>query len=415
MDEQPGRGEPLRLPAFRRFWVAETVSEFGTYVTTIALQVLIVLVLSGTALDVGLVSASRWLPYLLLGVLVGALVDRGRRKPVLVVTDLARAALLCVIPLLWWMGWLSIWSLMAVVLLFGTASVVNDAATQSFLPRLVERGQLLPANARLDQSSAVAQLAGPLAGGGLVGLVGAPLAVLADAISFVVSAIVTAGIRVVEPVAELTRRHLGREIGDGLRWIYRHPTLAPLAVSSHLWFLVNSMGSTILVPLALLVFGFSPLELGIVVAAAGAGALAGASLSVRAGRRWGPGRVVIASHAAMPVAWAGVLVLVLQGQAEHLAAIAVIVASQALIGFAMGLENANEMGYWQAVTPDALQGRTNATRRSANRAMIVIGAPLGGLIADRLGYPAAITIVIAGFVLAVVVLLLSPFRNARHE
>lgn len=414
MSDEPGRREPLRIPAFRRFWVAETVSEFGTYVTTIALQVLIVLVLSGTAFDVGLVSAARFLPYLLLGLMVGALVDRRRRKPVLVATDLARAALLCVIPLLWWAGWLSIWSLMLVVLLFGTASVINDTATQSILPRLVDGRELVPANARLDQSSAVAQLAGPLAGGGLVGLIGAPLAVLVDAVSYVVSAIVTAGIRVVEPVADRARLHLRREIAEGLRWIYRHRTLAPLASSVHIWFLFSSMGSTVLVPLLLLVLGFSPLELGLAVAAAGAGALAGASLSVRAGSRFGAGYVIITTRAAMPVAWAAILVLVLQ-QPPHVLAIAVVVAAQALIGFAMGLENANEMGYWQSVTPDALQGRTNATRRSANRAMIVLGAPLGGLLADRIGYPAAIVIVMAGFAISAIVLLLSPFRDARNE
>ena len=292
MSDDPGRRDVFRLPGFAKFWAAEAVSEFGTYVTTIALQVLVVLTLGGAAFEVGLVNAARFLPYLLLGFVVGALVDRRRRKPVLVSTDLARAVLLCSIPLLWLLGWLSLPTLIAVVIVFGVMSLFNDAATQSYLPRLVPKWALVPANARLGQSSAVAQTTGPLAGGGLVGLIGAPLAVLVDAVTYLVSAVLTATIPLVEPEAERGKPlTLRKDIVEGLRWVYRHPTLAPLSVSAHIWFLANGMGGAIFVPLVLLVLGFGPLELGIMVAVAGGFALdrcirlglGGASLGRRPG------------------------------------------------------------------------------------------------------------------------------------
>ena len=292
-------------------------------------------------------------------------------------------------------------------------SLFNDAATQSYLPRLVPKWALVPANARLGQSSAVAQTTGPLAGGGLVGLIGAPLAVLVDAVTYLVSAVLTATIPLVEPEPERGKPlTLRKDIVEGLRWVYRHRTLAPLSVSSHVWFLANGMGGAIFVPLVLLVLGFGPLELGIMVAVAGGFALIGASVSTWAGRRLGAGPAIILTRVLYPIGW--VLMLFAAFGAGWPALVLVGVA-QAVIGFAMGADNPNEMGYRQAVTPDALQGRVNTSMRSVNRTMIVIGAPLGGLLADQLGYPIAIGIVIAIFTAALLVLLLSPFRTARHS
>lgn len=160
-------------PGFFRFWTASTGSDFGSYITTIALQVLVVITLHGSATDVGFLNASRWLPYLLFGLVVGALVDRRRRQPILVVSDVGRGVLLGVIALLWLVGLLTLPMLMVLMVAFGVLSLLNDAASQSFLPRLVPPSSLLAANARLDQSSSVAQTSGPVVAGALVTAVGA--------------------------------------------------------------------------------------------------------------------------------------------------------------------------------------------------------------------------------------------------
>lgn len=396
---------------FRRFWLAETVSGFGTYITTIALQVLVVVTLGGTALDVGLLNASRWLPYLLLGLVVGALVDRRRRKPLLVGTDLGRGILLGLIPLLWFLGALSLPVLLAVVALIGLFTLLNDSATQSILPRLVPREALLASNARLDQSASVAQTSGPLVAGGLVSLLGAPLAVLVDALTYFFSAIVQASIRVVEPVPVRDKLHLRRDIAEGLRWVYRHRTLGPVAITGHVWFLFNSVLNTALVPFVLLSLKLSAFELGIALAAAGAMGLLGALLSTRVGMRWGVGPTVLTGYGIMVVGWA-VIALVPGGSWLTVALLAV---GQGLYGFSLGLQNANEMAFRQSITPDELQGRTNTTIRSINRAAIVVGAPLGGLLADSIGYRPTFWIGIGGFAIVAVALSLSPFRTARPE
>ena len=415
MPESPTpRSDVFRLPGFFAFWTAETVSAFGSAVTTLALQVLVVLTLNGSAADVGLVSAARWLPYLLLGLIVGALIDRWRRRPVLVATDLARSVLLGSIPLLWALGALNLPVLMAFVALFGLMTLLNDSASQSFVPRLAPPSDLLAANARLDQGAAVAQTTGPALAGALVTALGAPIAVMVDAVSYLVSAIVIARLRLTEaaPVVASAPRNLRREIGEGLSFVYRHRTLAPFALSTHAWFLFNSVLTTVFVPFALIDLHLSAFDLGLALAAAGGASLVGSLLATRLGRSMGAGGAVIATRTLMPVAWA--LIALAPTGSDPWPAVAVLALGQGLFGLAMGASNANEMGYRQAVTPDALQGRMNTTMRSINRGMIVIGAPLGGLMADTVGNRPAIWVSVAGFALVAAYTAASPFRHARH-
>lgn len=399
-------------PAFVRFWAASTVSDFGTFITTLALQVLVVTTLAGSATEVGLVNAARWLPYLVLGLVAGVLADRLRRRPLLVGTDLARGVLLVAIPLLALAGVLTVPLLVAFMIVFGALSLLNDAAHQSFLPRLVPRGLLGPANARLQQSTAVAQTSGPLLAGGLVSWLGAPLAVLVDAASYLVSGLLTLGVRVDDPRPQPDGRPaLLREAREGLAWVYRHRTLMPLAVATHAWFLFNSVLSTVYVPFVLLDLGFDAFALGVTFALAGVGALAGNGLSVRLGRTFGFAATIAGSRVVEALGFA----LVALAPAGGPWALAMAGAGQFLYGLGMGAEGPIEMAYRQAVTPDRLQGRTNSTMRSMNRTGIVVGAPLGGLIADGIGNRPALWIGVVGMAAGAIGLRLSAFREAGAE
>ena len=211
------RRESLRdSPGFHRFWLAFTVSNFGTYVSTIAIQVIVVFNLHDGAAGVGLVSAARWLPYLLFGLVAGVLVDHSRRRPLLVITDLARGLLLVVVPVLALIHDLSLAALLLFMAAFGLMSLLNDAASQSLLPRLVPSDQLTSANARLDQSGAVAQTSGPAIGGGLVSLLTAPVAVLFDAASYIASGLLLLRIPVSEPPrSSVSLRDVRREAREG--------------------------------------------------------------------------------------------------------------------------------------------------------------------------------------------------------
>ncbi|HEY5847565.1 MAG TPA: MFS transporter [Microlunatus sp.] len=403
-------------PGFLRFWWSEAVSGFGGAITALALQTLVVITLQGGAVQVGWLNSALFLPYLVFGLLVGALVDRARRRPVMVATDIARAVLLALIPLAWVLDLLTFPLLLVVVALFGTVSLINDAASMSFVPRLVPRDQLQRAHARLDGADAVAQTAGPAVAGVLIRVIGAPLSVLIDAVTYVFSAVVVATLRSVpEPATEqstkVSARGLAAEIRDGARWVYGGSGLGRLAVATHVWFAAQAVILVVIAPYAFLQLQLSPFQLGLVFAVAGLGALSGAVVSTAVGNRLGTGGAIICSYAVSAV---GVVIMLAAGLAPTgWAAAAVLAVGQFCHGWAMGISNSHEMSYRQALTPDELQARTNTTMRSLNRAVLVIASPIAGLIADRLGFgPALITAAVV-FAASSLILALSPFRRAR--
>jgi MFS family permease len=242
----------------------------------------VVFTLHAGAAGVGLVSAARWLPYLLFGLVAGVLVDRSRRRPLLVITDLFRGLLLVAVPVLAMIHHLSLVVLMLFMAAFGLMSLLNDAASQSFLPRLVPANQLTSANARLDQSGAVAQSSGPAIGGGLVSLLTAPWAVLFDAVSYVASGLLLLRIPVSEPPRRpVSLQGVRREALEGLRWIYKHATLRPLALSTHGWFLCFAVAGTVLPLFVLRTLGISAFGYGVALSVAGVGALVGSLAATR--------------------------------------------------------------------------------------------------------------------------------------
>ncbi len=409
-DQERATGFPTA--AFTRFWRAEAVSSFGTYVTLLALQTVVVLTLDGDAQDVGWLNSARWLPYLLLGLVVGALVDRRRRRPVMVTTDLLRALLLVSIPVAWAADVLTMPLLLAIVAVFGTASLVNDAASQSFLPRIVPRAHLQRAHARIDSADAVAQTAGPALAGLLVRIVGAPLAFLVDAATYVFSAVAVASLRVDEPAPTPSATpNLRREIREGVRWVYRSSGLATLAGATHVWFAAQAVLGAVIAPFALRSLDLNALQFGLATALAGVGAVVGAMTTTAGGRRLGTGGAIITAHL-VSMAGVGLMAVAGLGTAGWTAA-AVLALGQAGHGFSIGFANSHEMSYRQALTPDPLQARTNTTMRSFNRAVVVIAAPLGGLLAVQVGNRPALVVAAAVFGLSALILLASPFRRVR--
>ena len=401
-------------PGYARFWAADTVSTFGTYVTTVALPIVAIVTLRATDAQVGLINGARWLPYLLFGLLAGVVADRYRRRPILVATDVARAALLALIAVLALSGALNVPALTLLVAVFGVLSLLYEAAHQSYLPRLVPPAALTPANARMEQSASLAQTTGPFLGGSLVAAVGAPLAMVVDAVSYLVSGVLLATIRRDEPAPRADRRHLGRELREGLSWVYRHPVLGPYAVTLHARFLFASVASTVFT--LFVVRGLDPglapdraaFGLGVVLAVGGVGAVVGNSLSHLVGR-WGAGRAIVLERVVEPLGWT-LVALAATGTAGWV----MVGAAQFVVWLALGVSGPNEMGYRQAVTPDRLQGRMNATIRSLNWGMLTIGAPVGGLLAEQIGYRPAIGLAVLGMAVAATVAVLSPLRHARH-
>lgn len=399
----------LAYPAFVRVWVADTVRWFGTFTSSLALQLLLIETLDADQGAIGVVRAAQWLPSLLFGMVAGVLVDRVRRRPVLVAADTLSAVVLGLIVALAVTGSLTVPVLAVLVFGAGTASGAFMAAHQSFVPRLVPVATLPVAHARLDQSMTAAESVGPLLAGALVRFFSAPVALAVTALSHVVSAIVLLTVRVDEPPSSSRAdRHLGRELREGARWVYRHRTLAPYALALHLWFVATSSVMTVYVIHAVDDLGLDALAVGSALACAGVAGLLGAGLAPRAGERWGVGRVCAAGD------WLTALGLgaVLLARPDGPAPLAWLVAGQLVHGLGGGLKGPLELSYRNAVTPDRLRARMNATIRSFNWGSIAVSAPIAGWAALQWGNRPVIAAGVIGMAAAAAVLTWSPFRRA---
>jgi Transmembrane secretion effector len=219
------QGSLFRRRDFRLLWVGETTSEFGSAVTWVALPLIAVQSLHVGPFEVALLTAATWLPWLVIGFVAGAWVDRLPRRPVMLVCDVVSMLLLASVPVADWCGVLTIGRLLAVALLAGVCTVFFTSADQAYLPTLAEGEDLVEVNAKLQGGRSAAQIGGPGLAGGIAALAGVASGLLADAVSFAVSALCLCAIGSREPElqAPTERRDLRREVLDGLRFLFTDP------------------------------------------------------------------------------------------------------------------------------------------------------------------------------------------------
>jgi MFS family permease len=395
---------------FVRLWGAQTISQFGTQVTLLALPLAAIVVLDASVFEVAVLGAIEWTPWLLFSLPVGAWVDRVLRRPILVAADVGRALVLLSVPLAYAFDALTIWQLYAVGFAHGVLTVFFDVAYQSYLPSLVERSQLEEGNSKLEISRSGAQLAGPGFAGVLVGLVTAPVAILADAVSFLASATFLSRIKRDELLEArgVEEKRMAAEILEGLRFVARNPYLRPSMAYVAVFNFFAEVGGAILLVYAVRRLGLSPVTIGIVFAIGNVGFLAGAFLAPRVSARFGVGPTLIASAAVSGS------VLFLVPLAPPSQPIPFLIAEGLIIGFAIVLYNVTGISFFQAITPDRLLGRMNASRRFVVWGVIPLGAVVGGVLASAIGLRETLFVSAAGASVAFIPLLFSPLRAVRR-
>ena len=402
----------LRNPDFIRLWIAETISLFGTQISLLALPLVAVTLLGASPFEVALLGTIEFLPFILFSLPAGAWVDRLRRRPILIAGDLGRAAVLLSIPIAYVLDVLTIGQLYVVGFVAGTLTVLFDVAYQSYLPALVERDQLVDGNGKLEISRTIAQTAGPAIGGGLIGVLTAPIAIVIDAISYGLSAVFVVLIRRREPapdphVDEHGRRrgNLLSEVRDGLRYVLGSKYLRAIAACTGTANFFTNVAFATLIVYAVRDLGLSAVEIGIVFGLGNIGAIIGAFTADRFRRALGLGHAIVVSAA---LGGPGVLLVAL---APTAAPIPFLVASGFLIGFSSVVYNINQVSFRQAVTPLPMQGRMNATMRFIVWGTIPLGQVLGGAIATAFSIPVALWIGGLGSFLAFLPVLFSPVRS----
>ena len=389
-----------------KLWGAETVSQLGSQVTLLALPLLAISVLDATTFQVGALAAIATAPFLLVGLPAGAIVDRLPRRPVLIASDVGRAAALLSIPVVHEVGHLTMAQLYVVGFVTGVLTVFFDVAYQSYLPALVERDQLVDGNGKLEISRSGAQIAGPGIAGALIDWLTAPVAVFVDAVSFALSGAGIAAIRRNEHREPTTgpRPRLPAEIAEGLRYVLGHRLLRSIAGTTATSNLFFSMFFAVLIVYMVRVLELRPGVIGLVFAIGNVGFLVGAVVSAPVAKRFGLGRTIVMSSAMA----AGTLLVPLAGGD---AAVPLIVAAQLIVGIGIPVYNINQVSLRQAICPDRLQGRMNATMRFMVWGTMPLGSLLGGTLGSTIGLRPTLWVGAVGGSLAFLWVLLSPVRT----
>lgn len=398
----------LRKADFRRLWLADALSQVGSRIDVLALPLLAATTLGASVFQVSLLRTLETLPYLLLGLQVGAWCDRMRHRPVLIAADLGRAVLIGSIPVAAWFGVLGLGQVFVVVLGLGTLGVFFDIAHPTYVPYLVAKADLPEANARLQTNRSTAAVAGPGLAGLIITAVGISGAMLVDALSYLWSAwwlrrIEAPDVRP-EPPA---KRHLGREIGEGLRVVMKDGILRAIGLYYALTSVFQSIQLAVVIVFLTRDLGLSPLAIGLMSTAGLTGALTAGFTARKVGERIGHGRAL----------WGAAVLFGLAFQLYPFTGrgwgIAWYVAAGFGSSYSVIMFSVFGLSFQQTIAAPHLLGRVNSVIHTLVLGAVPIGSALGGILAGTIGMRPTMHVAAAGVLAAAVVLVFSPLRRMR--
>ncbi|HTI28013.1 MAG TPA: MFS transporter [Kutzneria sp.] len=393
---------------FRRLWLGETTSAFGSSVTSVAFPLIAAVTLHADTFVVGLLAAVAWVPWLLIGLPAGAWVDRLPRRAVMLTCDFVLALLYLSIPVAEFFDFLTIAQLVVVAALTGVATVFFTVAYRTYLPALVDKADLVPANARMQAGQSAAQVLGPGASGLIAQFLGVVTGLLLDAVSFVVSAVCLLTIRTREPrVARTERTPLRTQIADGLRFVAGDRILLPFTIYGAVSNLALIGYQAIESVFLLREVGADPALIGGLLMVGSVGGLIGSMLAAPIARRIGQARAVLACQLCAVTFG---LLLPLTGPGAGLLFFAV--GSFVLVA---GIVASNVVfsGWRQGYCPPHLLGRVSASSAVLSTSMMALGGLLGGVLGSAVGTRATMWVMVVLLALSTGILLASPIRGRR--
>ena len=416
MTQQSTRRTLLGDGDFARFILGRLAGEIGSRVTREGLPIVAILVTGATAADLGVLAALSMMPALILGSVAGPVTDRHRRRPLLVLSELVRSALLFSIPVAALFHRLTFVQIAIVTALVFSVAVFYNVADRAYLPFLVTRGRLAEGNRLVSGAEAVGESAGPLLMGVLIQLLGSPFAILFDALARLASAFGAASVRKVEPAPApgSGSRSVGREAAAGMGIWTRHPVLRWLGLTLMVDGLMGGFHATLYELYALRVLHLSPFLLGVLVTAGGVGSLIGSLVLMRFLRGRSLGSLLFITF--LLGGLANTLIPLAHGAV--LTAFLFLLGAQLLGDLFATIFEINARVLEQSLTPDQWLGRVEGALRTLTGGLGVAGAVMAGLFATWLGTRDALWISAIGSVLTAGVLLAPEVRRlavARYE
>jgi len=403
----------LRDRAYRRLWTSIAISSFGGQVTMLALPLTAAVLLHATPTQMGLLGAVEILPFVLLSLPAGVWLDRVRKLPVYIAGELTIALVALSVPVAWWLQWLSIEWLYACGFVLGSVYTVAGSAAQIVLTQVVARERLVEAHAKNALASSAAEVAGPGIAGALIKIVGAPLALLVDAVLVSISALILRGVSVREATVDAAtarRRRFWDDLKAGIRFVARHRLLVALALAVGGWQACHQAAIVVQILFATRTLGLSENAVGLAYTGMGVGSVIASVFGNRISRAIGPGPSLILGFAICGGGW--LLLAVAPANAWGVAAFALM-----LMMFSTGAVFIfiNFLAMRQAVTPVPLLGRMTSTMRWLILIPAGPGALIGGWLGEHVGLRASLAVAGAGsLLLAAVVWQLGVIRRVRE-
>ena len=378
-------GDLLRDVAYRRLWSSIVISSFGGQVTMLAFPLTAAVLLHASPTQMGLLTAMEIAPFVLFSLPVGVWLDRVRKLPVYLAGEIMVSLVVASVPLAWWLGWLSMSWLYVCAFGLGTIFTTAGSAAQIVLTQVVARERLVEAHAKNALATSGAEVAGPAAAGALIKLVGAPLALLVDAVLVLVSAAILRGIVVNEAPAQRPAGHFMRDLRQGVRFVSRHRLLIALALAVGVWQMCNNAAGVVQILFATRTLGLSEQAVGLSYMGMGVGTIVASVYGSRLSRRIGPGPCLVLGFAVCGVGW--LLLACAPANALGVAAFALM-----LMLFSAGavLVFINFLSLRQAVTPAPLLGRMTSTMRWLILIPAGPGALAGGWLGEHFGLRSAL-------------------------
>jgi MFS family permease len=402
-----GKTEQPPASVFWRYWAATTTSQAGSALTAVALPLTALVLLDASALEVGMLVAAADLGWLLLTLPAGALATHLPLRGLQAGVDFVRAGALFTPAILWSLGWLTMPALFTVALTVSFANVFAFVANTTYIPHVVPREQLNSRNSLMSGTHAVTQLGGPPVAGLVVQWLGAPIALLVDAVTYVASgALMWTLPRAERP--QVARSPMLQQIREGWRYVVAHPLMRPMMIDAAATNFACGMLLTLTPLYVIRELGASPTAYGVVLASEGLGALAGASVGPRLGRRFGTGRMLLAA------AVLSVPSVLLMPVGDDILAMAAFALGNALFAFFTVILSVVTRTYRQQESPPQLLARVMATVRFVSWGVIPLGGLFAGWVAQGTSARGALWLLAVVVALSPVVLLVSPLRHRRE-
>lgn len=401
----------LRNRNFQYLWAGQTISTIGDQMSGLALPVLAVTMLQAAEWQIGMMNAAGMSMFLLIGLPAGAWVDRWLKRRVMILADVVRMMVVLSVPLAWWAGILNMTFLIVGAAVISAANVFFDVAYQSVLPIMLPKEHMAKANSALETTKQTSMLAGPAVVGFLLTIVKAPMLMLIDAVSFLVSLVSVVRIKMDEStIAKKDRGKLRHEITEGVKFVTKHPIIGRITASTSIFNFFTSGVHTLVPILVLRTMDVSPGLYGLVFTAAAAAGLAGALSAAKIGERIGQGNTVIAALVLGGVSVFGFpIAAMIGGQGGF----PIVVAAEALLAFTGLVYNITQVSARQALCPEHLLGRMNASIRFFVWGVLPISALLAGAFATWFGLVPVFWVGAIGALLATWFIFASPLRGLK--